>query len=321
MKPPNVRLLLVLLLLVCGMIRGAEKPQPDVKAAMEKAVAAQKECSQRLKLSVEMTNSIGMKLKLIPAGEFMMGLRKSWQELVRLFDWDEDVAKGLTGEQPQHRVRITRPFYLGVYEVTQAEFEEVMGKNPSMFPKGGGGAEEVSGKDTSSYPVEMVSWEDAVEFCKRLSAKEGKTYRLPTEAEWEYACRAGTTTRFGFGDDPASLGEYAWYRDNSDWKTHSVGEKKPNAWGVHDVHGNVWEWCADWYDGDYYIDAPTDDPSGPVTGSGRVFRGGCWRSVAGHCRAAGRYGCVPQGRIDYLGFRVAAVPPGGQPSTSPSTSE
>ena len=290
MKSQIVWLLLVSLLLVCGMIRGAEKPQPDVKAATGKAVAAQKECSQRLRLPVEITNSIGMQLKLIPAGEFMMGSQEFG---------------------PQHKVRITKPFYLGVYEVTQAEYERVMKGNPSWFSKGGWGPYRLSGKDTSSYPVEMVSWDYAVEFCKRLSAREGKTYRLPTEAEWEYACRAGTTTRFGFGDDPASLGEYAWYRDNSDWITHSVGEKKPNAWGVHDVHGNVWEWCADWYDGDYYKDAPTDDPSGPVTGSGRVFRGGCWRSVAGHCRAAGRYGCVPQGRIDILGFRVAAVPPGG----------
>ena len=157
MKSQSVWPLLISFLLVCGMIRGAEKPQPDVKAATEKAVAAQKECGVKLGQPVEITNSIGMKLKLIPAGEFLMGSPES-----------DDFA--LDWEKPQHKVRITKPFYLGVYEVTQAEYEKVMGKNPSWFSKQGEGADEVKGIDTSSFPVERVSWDDAVEFCKELSA-------------------------------------------------------------------------------------------------------------------------------------------------------
>jgi formylglycine-generating enzyme required for sulfatase activity len=187
-----------------------------------------------------------------------------------------------------------------VYEVTQAEYEKVIGENGSEF------------KGVSS-PVEQVSWDDATEFCKRLSAKEGKTYRLPTEAEWEYACRAGTTTRYSFGDDPASLGEYAWYGANSDVRTHSVGEKKPNAWGLYDMHGNMWEWCADSWAMGYYAVSPTDDPPGPETAArrvfrGRVFRGGCWGSGAAGCRSAYRGRDEPQHRRRSLGFRVAADP-------------
>jgi formylglycine-generating enzyme required for sulfatase activity len=209
---------------------------------------------------------------------------------------------------PQHKVRITKPFCLGVYEVTQAEYEKLMGGNPSHFSKGGSGAEEVSGEDTSRHPVENVRWEDAVEFCKRLSAKEGKAYRLPTEAEWEYACRAGATTLYSFGDDPTSLAEYAWHSGNSDDKPHSVGQKKPNAWGFHDMHGNVWEWCVDWYG--LYGSEEVSDPWGPETGTTRVIRGGCRGCAAESCRAAFRFGSEPWNGNDDLGFRVAADPSG-----------
>ena len=231
--------------------------------------------------SGEITNGIDMKLELIPVGEFMMGSPDSDEAA------DDD-------EKPQHLVRITKPFYLGVYPVTQEQYEKVMGKNPSQF------------KDPAS-PVESVSWDDAVEFCKKLSAKEGKTYRLPTEAEWEYACRAGTTTSYSFGDDEASLGEYAWFRGNAESKTHPVGQKKPNAWGLFDMHGNVWEWCQDRY-GEYSSDAVTD----PVTeqpGDDRatlwVRRGGSWYNSAWHCRSAIRLRHAPDYRLFLLGFRVA----------------
>ena len=142
-------------------------------------------------------------------------------------------------------------------------------------------------------PVEMVSWDDCQEFVEKLNAKVGVgKFSLPTEAQWEYACRAGSTTRYCFGDDESGLGEYAWYAANSKSKTHllgethPVGEKKPNAFGLYDMHGNVWEWCQDWYDGDYYANSPTDDPAGPVTGSDRVYRGSCWIIPARCCRSS-----------------------------------
>ncbi len=139
--------------------------------------------------------------------------------------------------------------------------------------------------------------------------EEGE-FRLPTEAQWEYACRAGSTTRYCFGDEEGGLGEYAWYVKNSSNKTHPVGEKKPNAWGLYDMGGNVWEWCADWYDEKYYAVSPTDDPTGPATGSGRVLRGGAWGSPARNCRSAYHVKGSPRGRSIFLGLRVAWVPAG-----------
>jgi formylglycine-generating enzyme required for sulfatase activity len=228
------------------------------------------------------TNSIGIKLVLIQPGEFMMGSRD-----------------GDTDEKPPHKVKIAKPFYLGVTEVTQEQYERVMGTNPSEF------------KGDPRRPVESVSWEDAVEFCRKLterersSGKSGQTYRLPTEAEWEYACRAGTTTKWCCGDDESALADYAWYSVNAGEKTHAVAQKKPNAWGLYDMHGNVWEWCADWYGEDYYAASPREDPTGPAAGSRRVIRGGGWFRGAGLCRAAFRYSYGPAFRYDYLGFRLA----------------
>ena len=231
-------------------------------------------------LPQEIENSIGMKFKLIPAGEFLMGSP----------DGDSDAD---SDEKPQHLVRITKPFYLGVTEVTQEQYERVMGQNPSRF------------KGDPQRPVEMVSWEDAVAFCRKLSEQEGQAYRLPTEAEWECACRAGSTTKWSFGDDAAGLKDRAWYDENSDRSTHPVAQKEPNAFGLYDMHGNVWEWCADWYAGDYYTASPTDDPRGSESGSDRVLRGGGWVYVASGCRAAYRYWGGPGFRYGILGFRLA----------------
>jgi formylglycine-generating enzyme required for sulfatase activity len=226
------------------------------------------------------TNSIGMKLRLIPAGEFMMGSPAT--EWVR-----ED-------DETQHRVTLTKPFYMGVTEVTQEQYQKVMGTNPSEF-KG------------AQNPVEKVRWAEAVEFCRKLSAMPaektaGHVYRLPTEAEWEYACRAGTTTAYSFGDDASRLSDYGWFRNNSDSKTHPVGEKKPNAWGLYDMHGNVWEWCQD-RPGNYPSGSATD-PTGATSGSGRVYRGGSWDIVDAGCRSAYRDGSTPENRNYNLGFRV-----------------
>ena len=214
-------------------------------------------------------NRTGMQFVNIPAGEFLMGSPME----NRFFRWIQKHTRD--NERPQHKVRITRPFHLGIYPVTQEQYEAVMGTNPSWFSTTGKGAEHIKDKDTLSYPVESVSWDDAVEFCRRLSElpeekQAGRLYRLPTEAEWEYACRAGSTTRYYFGDDQSLLSEYAWFDDNSHRRTHPVGEKKPNSWGLYDMHGNNFEWCSDWYDMDYYANSPTEDPAGPATGSGRV---------------------------------------------------
>jgi formylglycine-generating enzyme required for sulfatase activity len=225
----------------------------------------------------ESADSIGMKFKLIPAGTFTMG--------------DGDDA---------HDVTLTKPFKMGVHEVTQAQYEQVMGVNPSGF----------RGADN---PVEKVSWDDAVEFCRRLSElpaekEAGNVYRLPTEAEWEYACRAGTTTKYSFGDDESKLGDYGWFSENSGTKTHPVGGKSPNAMGLYGMHGNVVEWCQDWY-GDYPSGSVTD-PSGATSGSGRVCRGGGWYFTAGGCRSADRGRTLPSFRYLYSGFRVCLSPSG-----------
>ena len=212
-------------------------------------------------------NTIGMSFKLIPAGEFMMGSPESEEGR------DPDV-------EAQRAVRIPSAFSIGVHEVTQSQYESVMGAKASTF-KG------------ANNPVESVSWNDAVAFCAKLSSlpaevAAGRVYRLPTEAEWEYACRAGTTTAYSFGDDEKDLGKYAWFGDNSGKRTHAVGEKLPNDWGLYDMHGNVWEWCSD------------------ADGS---RRGGSWGNGATDCWSAIRYTDGPTGRYDGSGFRLALSSP------------
>jgi formylglycine-generating enzyme required for sulfatase activity len=261
-------------------------------------------------------NSIGMKLVLIPAGEFLMGSREG--------EVEDD-------EHPRHRVRISRPFYLGVTEVTQAQYEAVMGNNPSWFSSNGPGKDQVAGQSTENHAVETVSWLDAVAFCNKLSEKEGLRpfyeieagtarvrdwsgpgYRLPTEAEWEYACRAGSQARYSFGDNEWSLGDHGWYNGNSGSQTHPVGQKRGNAFGLDDMHGNVWEWCWDGYAADYYKQSPGDDPTGPEAAAQRVIRGGSWRHAPQDARSArrGRDFVGPELRNDCLGFRLARVQSG-----------
>lgn len=237
----------------------------------------------------EITNSIGMKLVLIPKGTFMMGSPES--------------EEGRGEDETQHQATNSHDYYLGVTEVTQGQYEKIMGKNPSHFQK-----PVLRKSDCSMHPVEKVSWEDAVDFCKRLSElleekKAGRVYRLPTEAEWEYACRAGSKMAYCFGNDSKSLGDYAWFNANSNAQTHPVGEKKPNAWGLYDMHGNVHEWFLDWY-GEYSQDAVAD-PSGPSNVSTRACRGGAWNSNPFFCRSAYRRKPGLQGLQMFHGFRVA----------------
>jgi formylglycine-generating enzyme required for sulfatase activity len=249
------------------------------------------------------TNSIGMELTLIPSGSFIMGSPRGEAER--------------DDKEERHDVSITKPFYLGEHEVTQAQYSEVMGDNKSTFKE----------KDN---PVENVEWIKAKLFCERLSAraaekKAGRTYRLPTEAEWEYACRAGATTAFHFGDSLSSAqanfnGNYpagSGSKGNYLRKPTKVGSYEPNALGLYDMHGNVAEWCADWYDPDYYLDSPDEDPLGPplgvvptnFTNNGKqnffvAVRGGCWVDDGRACRSAYRFRAMPNTRYQLIGFRV-----------------
>jgi formylglycine-generating enzyme required for sulfatase activity len=241
-------------------------------------------------------NSLGMTLVRIEPGWFVMGSG----------DYDD--------EKP-HAVQITKAFYLGAHQVTQGQYEAVMGTNPSQF------------KGSDDLPVESVSWFDAVAFCNKLSEREnrkpryqiegdavtnlgGDGYRLPTEAEWEYACRAGSTTRYPFGDNEAELGSFAWFEGNSDLETHPVGQRRPNGWGLYDMLGNVLEWCWDGCAPDYYKNSPPDDPAGPPGADARVLRGGGWLDLARYCRPAYRDRATPETRGSVNGFRVAAVQEG-----------
>ncbi len=298
---------------------GSPRPKPDDLAKAEALKAAGSEpgrassatagssvpaepVNPSLPSAPEYISAVGDRIecKLIPAGEFMMGSH-FW--------------KGNSDEHPRHRVRITRPFYLGVHEVTQREFEDVLGRNPSYFSSGGGEKERIAGGSTDAYPVDSVSWADAVLFCNKLSEREGLKafyqidgkwvtvvswsgdgYRLPTEAEWEYAA----------GGDPGDLGGSAWYDQNSGNLIHSVGQKRPNRFGLHDMLGNVWEWCWDVLGDGYYKLSPTEDPRGPSGFSPRVMRGGSWKCSPRGCRSANQSVSLPGMRsAGSQGFRVA----------------
>jgi formylglycine-generating enzyme required for sulfatase activity/serine/threonine protein kinase len=252
-----------------------------------------------------------MAFALIKPGEFSMGS-------------PEDDAAAVGWEKPPHRVRITAPFFLGIYEVTQAQYQGVAGTNPSFFSATGGGRELIGSQSTAQYPVESVTWLDAIRYCNALSKKDGLPtyyhlkgdqvdcpdvkgtgYRLPSEAEWEYACRGGSTTRFAFGDSIWILDKHAWIGGSAGGIVHAVGRKEPNRFGLFDTHGNVWEWCFDWADGGYYKQSPTDDPRGAAKGTHRVVRGGSWENEPAQCRSAHLNWCGPAERWNTLGFRVA----------------
>ncbi len=222
-------------------------------------------------------------MRLIPEGSFVMG--SPADEL----DRDDD-------EGPQHTVTISKRFYMGIYQVTQEQWQAVMGNNPSEFISQGS-------------PVERISWSDCQAFITELNTKGIGKFRLPTEAEWEYACRAGSTTRFPWGDDLtySEIGTYAWYLENSDFSTHTVGQKAANRFGLYDMQGNVWEWCNDWY-GDYDA-SPQVDPKGPAEGDFRTARGGSWFDDPFYFRSANRYDFDPADKYNNLGFRLVRTAP------------
>ena len=222
------------------------------------------------------TNSIGAKLVKLKAGRFNMGSPLS--EMDR------------SADERQHRVILSKPFFIGVTPVTQSQWQKVMGSNPSYF----------QGDD---LPVDSVTWSESVAFCEKLSKLESKTYRLPTEAEWEYACRASSPTAYYSGDSVGELIDYAWFDANSQLQTHPVAQKWPNAWGIYDMMGNVCQWCSDWY-GPYSPGDEVPDPVGPPSGTQRILRGGSWFNHAQYCRCANRYFHAPEERVNFFGVRV-----------------
>ncbi|PAV14239.1 Sulphatase-modifying factor protein [Methanosarcina spelaei] len=223
--------------------------------------------------------STGMEFVLIPAGKFMMG-SPSGEEVI----YDD--------EAPIHKVTIEDSFYMGKYPVTQKQWKKIQGSNPSSL----------KGED---WPVEMISWEDAQEFIQKLNEKEGtEKYRLSSEAEWEYSCRAGTQTRYSFGDDESKLNEYAWYEKSFGSETHPAGQKKPNSLGLYDIHGNVWEWVQDRWHSNYNV-APSDGSAWEDgNSSSRLIHGGSWGSNAVSCRSAARLGDDPDSCGSVVGFRL-----------------
>lgn len=227
-----------------------------------------------------------MVFNLVPAGSFIMGT-------------DENTGEG--DESPPHEVQITQPFYLGRFEVTQAQWRRIMGSNPSHF-------------QGDTLPVDSVSWNDVQQFLGKLAQKTGRRLALPTEAQWEYACRAGTVTPWNFGREASAAVKFAWLDENSEGKTHPVGEKKPNGWGFYDMHGNVWEWCSDWYAKHAYPNHEDINPTGPPQGESRVLRGGAWGDSTDGARSTVRNCCGPAVGNPGTGFRcVLLIEPRARP--------
>ena len=308
----------------------------------------------------QIENSLGMKFALIPSGDFLMGSDEAPDGFAKAFpQYDRQRFLPLGDEAPVHKVRISRPFYLGKYEVTVGQFRKFLessgytpesvadgtggyGYNPDYDPEKSKRGDAFEGrspkyswlnpgfKQTDDDPVVNVTWHDAVAMAAWLTKKEGKKYRLPTEAEWEYACRAGTRPRYHSGDDPATLLKAANVFDadtRKNWPqweqyalaghdgfefTAPVGSFAPNAWGLHDMHGNVWEWCADWHADTYYAMSPVDDPQGPATGKVRVRRGGSWQTWSFYARSSYRNWNTPATRYTLVGMRLVCEATTGQ---------
>lgn len=274
----------------CVLAAGAASPSTR-PATQSSTLPATRPASQPAKeLTLDLGNKVTMKLALIPAGKFMMGSPEN--------------EKNRSSAEGPHEVTISKPFYIGVYEVTQEQWTAVMGTTPWRGQE--------YAKDGPTLAASYITWDDAADFCKRLSAQAARKVSLPTEAQWEYACRAGTTTRFSYGNDEdfSKLGDYAWYDKNAfdigERYAHAVGQKKPNDFGLYDMHGNVWEWCADWWE-HLYASAGKTDPAGPASGFYRVLRGGCLYGLGVHCRSADRGMGAPALNLCGLGLRVAVA--------------
>jgi formylglycine-generating enzyme required for sulfatase activity len=283
-------ILCVLVLTFCaGAVLAEDVKVPAAWTSETKQVKVATPSGEETKTITYYTNSIGVKLVLIPAGEFVMGSPAS-----------EELRD--SNESPQHKVRVSKPFFIGAYELTQKQYASIMGMIEPRF----------QGDDN---PMEKVAWDDAVAFFKMLSQREGVTYRLPTEAEWEYACRAGSTTPFYFGATiSANQANYnaTGVQENASaptGKTMPVGSFPPNAFGLYDMHGNVFEWCQDWYGDDYYANSPPEDPKGPDRGDTKMLRGGAWNVKSFDLRSAAREWATTATRYGMIGFRVVVETP------------
>lgn len=295
----------------------------------EEAKRHQEAWATYLKIPVDHTNTIGMKFRLVPPGEFMMGSTTAEiEEAIVDAGGDDNRKKFIRSEGPLHKVVLTQPIYVGIHEVTQAQYETVMKAKPSNFSPSGEGKAAVAGMDTADHPVEMASWNDAAEFCARLSKQEklkpfylregetinllsGTGYRLPTEAEWEFACRAGTTTKFSVGDPDEELVNVAWLLANAGGRPHVVGRLPANPFGLFDMHGNVWEWAQDDWDTTYYGQFSKERAVNPIhplsVGSLRIVRGGHFNHTASFCRSSARRAFSPTTHGGDIGFRVSLV--------------
>jgi formylglycine-generating enzyme required for sulfatase activity len=246
-----------------------------IKAAVAKQLLSSLEeaaAAERKQTAARTSDPFAGQMKYISSGTFQMGSNEN--------EYDD--------EKPIHSVTLSS-FNMSKYEVTQKQWRDIMGSNPSNF------------KNCDNCPVEQVSWNDIQDFIKKLNAKTGKNYRLPTEAEWEYAARGGQSYKYAGSDN---IDNVAWYGSNSSSKTHPVGQKSANGYGLYDMTGNVWEWCSDWYDSDYYSSSPSSNPKGASSGANRVLRGGSWSNISEYCRTANRIRNTPTDRYNDYGFRL-----------------
>jgi serine/threonine protein kinase/formylglycine-generating enzyme required for sulfatase activity len=311
---------------------------PPAKAPFDaqQAIAHQEAWAKYLGAPVEQKNSVGMTLVLIPPGEFMMGSTDEQVEaalkVAEETKADQAVKDRIrNAERPQHKVVTTKPFLMSATEVTIGQFKKFSatgyvteaekaeaaanaappparpGEPPAATPKPIQTYLHPGNAVTDDLPAAFITWNDAVNYCKWLSDQEKATYRLPTEAEWEYACRAGTTTQYSFGDDVVLLDQYGWYQKNAGGASHSVGTKLPNGFGLFDMHGNLYEWCQDYFDEKWYVASTPNDPHGPFAGSYRVLRGGHWSPSASNCRSASRNNSTPPLHSYAYGFRCVRM--------------
>ncbi len=300
MKRPCLRSPVLVVLVGPFLLLTVARSEPPAPLGFPVEAAAvqqsQRDWAEELQRPVEFVNSVGMRLRLVPPGSFQMG------------SLPDEPGRG--NDEWRYQVALRRPFYLGICEVTQQQYRQVMGEEPSLFARGAAFEDRVEGIETGQFPVDSVSWYQAVAFCRRLSSSEQEShpqrrYRLPTEAEWEFACRAGSSGFFPGGRTVAQLGEVANYRHRqSASRPLPVGQLVPNPLGLHDMQGNVWEWCRDWY-----RDRPPQrtrlvDPAGPIRGSTRVIRGGGWYSGPARVRHAERAADPPSVGDPDTGFRV-----------------